>query len=253
MSQKLHLKKASRPCPKALIFLITFLIALLFAFLFILSAGKKLETIIIRYATSEATKIATTILNDVVRAEDLIPEESLYTITKDQDGYIQLLTFNTETSQKILADINERATKRLVALENGKSDDLELSNALKGTRLTYLKDGIVCDIPIGVLLGNSLLVNVSPSIPLRFSFIGSVTSNLKTKVTPYGINNALVEVVIEVTITEQITMPHRTERIPVTEEVSLMVEMIQGQVPSYYFDSLNRNSQELSLPFETET
>ena len=208
---------------------------------------------IVRYATSETQRIATTILNETVRSEDLLPEEDLFTITKDKEGYIQLITFNTKASHQVLTKINEKAMERLIALENGDTTDLKLSNALKGTRLTYLKDGVVCDIPLGVLIGNPLFVNVSASIPMRFSFIGTVTSNLKTKVTPYGINNALVEISAEVTITEQITMPHRTERIPVTEEVSLLIEMIQGQVPSYYYDSLNRYSQSLSLPIAEET
>ena len=49
---------------------------------------------IVRYATSETQRIATTILNETVRSEDLLPEEDLFTITKDKEGYIQLITFN---------------------------------------------------------------------------------------------------------------------------------------------------------------
>ena len=73
---------------------------------------------------------------------------------------------------------------------------------------------------------------------------------MKTKVTPYGINNALVEIAAEVTITEQITMPHTTKKIPLTSEVTLVIELIQGKVPSFYQGSIDKNSNSLSLPLD---
>ena len=85
---------------------------------------------------------------------------------------------------------------------------------------------------------------------MRFSFIGTVSSNLDTKVTSYGINNALVEINIDVTIMEQITLPHSTKKVPVTLSVNLVTELIQGDIPNYYLGSLNGKSASLSTPIE---
>lgn len=248
--QRVHLKKARKKRSKWICFLYTILFSLLFTFFLIAWAGKKLERIIIRYATIETNRIATTILNDVIREENFVPEEELYALTKDNDGNIELLNFNTKISNAILQKVNERAMKRLLALEEGDTKDIKLSNSLKGTTLTHLKSGVICEIPLGVLNGNSLLVNSSAVVPIRFSFVGTVTSNLSTKVTPYGINNALIEIGVEVTITEQITMPHTTKSIPVTSTIPLVTQLVQGRVPSFYQDGLTKNSQSLSLPLE---
>ena len=133
--------------------------------------------------------------------------------------------------------------KRLSAIEKGDTTDLELSDSLKGTRLTFLDDGVVCDIPIGSLFHNGLIVNLTTSIPIRFSFIGTVSSNIVTDVKEYGFNNALIEVGIEITIKEKITMPHSTKSVPITTKVNLTTQIIQGNVPNYYNGSFKVSSQ----------
>ncbi len=253
-SGRIHLKKPRKHSPRSrrqtcFLFFVYSLLASFLATLLLLSfAGRKLQDIIIRYASTETNRIATAILNDTIRNENLLSSDTLYTITKDKDGNIQLIDFNTKVTNDILKVINERATKRLLALERGDTKDLDLSNGLKGTKLSYLKDGVVCEIPLGVLLGNSLVVNVSSPVPIRFSFVGTVTSNMKTKVTSYGLNNALVEIMVEVTIMERVTLPHSTENITVTSMVPLAVELVQGRVPSFYQEGLSKNSSSLSLP-----
>lgn len=250
MSQRMNLKKRKKPISKWKCFLLSVLIAFLMAFFLVLSTGRKLEKIIVNYATIETKRIATTILNQVIHEELEMPSNSLYTITKDSDGNIQLIDFNTQLTNEILSSLNEKATSHLLALEAGDTTALQLSNGLEGTNLTFLDNGVVCEIPLGVLLKNALLVNLSAVVPIRFSFIGTVTSHLNTKVTSYGINNALVEITVEVTITEQITMPHTAQSVTITSEIPLSVELIQGKVPSFYQGSLDRNSNSLSLPLE---
>ena len=149
----------------------------------------------------------------------------------------------TKATNKLLKEINEKAMKRLTAIEKGNTKDLELSDSLKGTRLTFLDDGVVCDIPIGSLFHNGLIVNLTTSIPIRFSFIGTVSSNIVTNVKEYGFNNALVEVGIEVTIKEKITMPHSTKSVPITTKVNLTTQLIQGSIPNYYNGAFTTSSQ----------
>ena len=174
--------------------------------------------------------------------EDLI-EDDLFEISRDNDGNIELINFDTKATNKLLKEINEKAMKRLTAIEKGNTKDLELSDSLKGTRLTFLDDGVVCDIPIGSLFHNGLIVNLTTSIPIRFSFIGTVSSNIVTNVKEYGFNNALVEVGIEVTIKEKITMPHSTKSVPITTKVNLTTQLIQGSIPNYYNGAFTTSSQ----------
>ena len=212
--------------------------------------GRKLEPIVINYSTVEAERIASVILNDTVNLDSDIFNTDFFTITKDSEGNIQLIDFNSRATNEILNSVNQQALEKLSTLEKGESKDLVLSDSLLGTRFTYLKNGIVCDIPLGSLLNNSLLVNLSPSIPIRFSFIGTVNSNLTTNVKEYGFNSALIEIGIEVTIKLRITMPHSTKDIPVTTSIILATQIVQGSVPLYYNGGFTSNSHDLTT--ETE-
>lgn len=229
---------------KKVYFFISILILSFFTALYLTSlAGKGLEPIIINYATVETERIANVILNDVVNINEDYFSEELFEISRDNDGNIELINFDTKVTNSLLKEINDKAMKRLTALEKGDTSDLELSDSLKGTRLTFLDDGVVCDIPIGSLFHNGLIVNLTTSIPIRFSFVGTVLSNIVTDVKEYGFNNALIEVGIEITIKEKITMPHSTESIPITTKVNLTTQLIQGSVPNYYNGSFTTSSQ----------
>ncbi len=217
---------------------LSFFLALYLTFII----GKKLEKVIINYATAETERIANVILNDVVELDDNNFDSNLFEISRNNEGNIELINFDTKTTNNLLKEINKKALKRLSDIEKGKGEDLELSDSLEGTRLTYLKDGIVCDIPLGVLYPNALIVNLTTSIPIRFSFIGTVSSNLVTNVKEYGFNSALIEVSIEVTIKEKITMPHSTGSIPITTTINLATQIIQGSVPEYYNGSFTTTS-----------
>ncbi len=229
---------------KKIYIFISLLILSFFTALYLTSlAGKGLEQVIVKYATSETERIANVILNDVVNIDDDYFNEDLFEISRDNDGNIELINFDTKVTNRLLKDINDKAMKRLSAIEKGDTADIELSDSLKGTRLTFLDDGVVCDIPIGSLFHNGLIVNLTTSIPIRFSFIGTVSSNIVTDVKEYGFNNALIEVGIEVTIKEKITMPHSTESIPITTKVNLTTQLIQGSVPNYYNGAFSASSQ----------
>lgn len=213
-------------------------------------AGKGLEQVIINYATVETERIANVILNDVTIIDEDFLDEDLFEISRDNEGNIELINFDTKTTNKLLKEINDNAMKRLSAIEKGNTKDLELSDSLKGTRLTFLDDGVVCDIPIGSLFHNGLIVNLTASIPIRFSFVGTVSSNIVTDVKEYGFNNALIEVGIEVTIKEKITMPHSTKSIPIKAKVNLTTQIIQGNIPDYYNGSFTTTSPTFATTIE---
>ena len=213
-------------------------------------AGKGLEQVIINYATVETERIANVILNDVTFIDEDFLDEDLFEISRDNEGNIELINFDTKTTNKLLKEINDNAMKRLSAIEKGNTKDLELSDSLKGTRLTFLDDGVVCDIPIGSLFHNGLIVNLTASIPIRFSFVGTVSSNIVTDVKEYGFNNALIEVGIEVTIKEKITMPHSTKSIPIKAKVNLTTQIIQGNIPNYYNGSFTTTSPTFATTIE---
>ena len=103
---------------------------------------------------------------------------------------------------------------------------------------------------MGVVFSNVLFSNSGPIIPIKFNFIGQVLTNLNTKVETYGINSVYIEVKLHIEITELITMPLKTEEVKIETDVPLTIKVIQGSIPNYYQQQLQKDSSIFTLPIE---
>lgn len=231
---------------KLLIWVLILVVITTFFLLKIVS--KKMNPIILRYATIEAKRFTTALINSAVD-KNIINEidNNLFTITKNKEGEIQLIDFNGKEVNRLLNLISEKIEKNLLKMEEGNVEDLNVSKALKGYNFEKLKKGIVCEIPAGVLLGNSLFSNLGPTIPIKLSFLGQVIVHLKTKVKSYGINNAYLELYAHIEVTERITMPMTTEEQKVKIDIPLTMKILQGKVPNYFQSGLSQNSSLLTF------
>ena len=68
-----------------------------------------------------------------------------------------------------------------------------------------------------------------------------VEQAINTKVTNYGINNALLEVSVNIKLTLKVILPISTKEVNVETNVPIAIKMIQGNVPNYYSNGLNSN------------
>jgi len=85
---------------------------------------------------------------------------------------------------------------------------------------------------------NALLSNVGPKIPVRVSLSGEMESNIKTEIEEYGINNSVLKIIINVSVSEQIILPLLSKKITVDNDVPIAIKMIQGQIPDYYINNI---------------
>lgn len=236
---------------KLTIFLWILFLVFVSSFFLLQLISRKINPIILRYATVEANRFTKALINSAI-GEDVVNEigDNLFTISKNSDGEIQTVDFNAKEVNRLLNLVSEKIEKKLLKMEEGKVDDLNVSNALKGYNFDKLKKGIVCEIPVGILFGNSLFSNLGPVIPIKLSFLGQVTTHLNTKVESYGINNAYLELYIHIEVVERIIMPMMTEEQNVKLDVPLTMKIIQGKVPTYYQGGLEKKSSLLTLPIE---
>ena len=89
-----------------------------------------------------------------------------------------------------------------------------------------------------------------PSIPIKMVFIGQVESSLNTKIREYGINYLVVEINVNVVVEEQIIMPAMSKRETLNLEAPLTLKIIQGEIPNYYFGSIEKKSNVNSIKLE---
>jgi len=91
--------------------------------------------------------------------------------------------------------------------------------------------------PLGVLFGHPVLNMLGPSVQIDVQMTGNVVTDIVTRTTPYGINNSLIEVLIQTELSVMVIIPFQQEEVKVTTYTPLVIKVIQGEVPQYYYNS----------------
>ncbi len=244
--RKILLKIKKRNFILIIIIFLLFGIVLVFKFI-----NSKVTPVFLALAKSETEKMATLIINDAVgkKVSDGLKTDNLFVINKDNKGKITSIDFNSVTVNKLLTTITTSVELNLKYLEEGRIDLLNLPDSIL---VSYdekdLKKGIIYKIPSGAIFNNTVLSNIGPKIPVKLNLVGSITSNISTKTTNYGINNALIEVYVDLSVTLEVILPYTKKNTTVKTSIPVALKMIQGSVPSYYSNS--NNSPSISVPIE---
>lgn len=232
--KKIKLKKRKHSKLNFFLFvIILMIISIIFLFTYI---NKKITPVFLEYAEFQASKIATYVISKAIDEEvsKNLDIEDLFISSKDSSGNIKSIDFNPITINKISNLIKSNIFEYLEDLENGNIEKIK-NTALFSSRIN---EGIVFEIPSGIIFNNVLLANIGPKVPVKLSLTGDILTNIHTKVTDYGINNAVVEVVINVEVYEQVILPFTTKRVTINIDIPIAVKLIQGEIPSYYFNNL---------------
>lgn len=89
--------------------------------------------------------------------------------------------------------------------------------------------------PLGVIFQNPLLNHMGPRVPIKVEMVGAVVSDVVTKTTAFGINNSLIEVLIKTQLKVVVMIPFYEEEITLVTHTPLVIKMVQGEVPHFYF------------------
>lgn len=252
IKKRIHLKKKCK-FKKINFFIITIILVIIGVFISINKISKHITPLILETAELEIGKFSTIVINKAIAQvlEDKINTDDLFDTVINNNGEIQTIDFNPIIVNQVLNVATTVVQNNLKLLEEGNLDNIGIYDMdLPEDRLRDLEEGIITKIPIGVVTNNTLLSNLGPKIPIRLHYFGDVTSNITTKITQYGINNALVEIGVDLEITAQILLPFITDKMTLKCNIPLAIKMIQGNVPSYYGSGLVKDSSLYSIPLE---
>lgn len=223
-----------------------------FIFLMFRLLNKKVSPILLEYAEQETEKLATLIINSAITKQVVegLTMDNLFILTTDEKGEIISIDFNSVIVNKVLTTTTSSVEMNLKYLEQGKTELLDLPDNILVNYENYdLKNGIIYEIPIGIVFQNSFLSNLGPKIPVRINLIGSIVSSVETKVTNYGINNALIEVYIKLKLGIKVILPFTSDKMTVETLVPVALKLVRGNVPEYYANGY-LSSPLLSIPVE---
>lgn len=214
--------------------------------------GDKIYPILIEYAKVETRKIVTIIINKAVSKQlsNNLDLEGLFSTTTTSNEQIVAVDYDPVIVNKILNITTNLIQLNLKAIEDGNIDILEISDIDSNINKSNLEKGIIYEIPIGIISNNPILSNLGPKIPVKINLIGAVEGNINTKITNYGINSALVEISVNITVTQKVILPFMSDEITIENQIPIAVKIMQGNVPNYYSNGIDSNSGLFSIPIQ---
>lgn len=234
------------------IFIATLIMCVIITIIVLKIISIRVSPILMNYAELETKKLSSIVINRAVNKQlaNGMNIDEMFNIIKNDNGEIATIDFNPVIVNKVLNTTTNVVLINLKAIEEGNIDFIELPDILISNDKDKLKNGIIYEIPLGTITNSGFLSNLGPKIPIKLNIIGSVESNVKTNIKEYGINNALVEIYIRISVTEQINVPFISKRVTVTSDIPVALKVIQGSVPKYYGGTLSKQSNIFSIPIE---
>lgn len=219
-------------------------LVIILSFIFIKYYSNKAYPVLKSYAEAETKKLTILIINKAITKKLYnIDVEDLIKVTYNKDGEIVLIDFDTKKTSQILSTITSLVELNLRAVEEGKIDMLELpENSLSNYNMELLSKQIICEIPFGLTTGSNLLANIGPKIPVKMSLLGDVSTSFSTKVEEYGINNALLKLLINITVNTKVILPISTEELTIEASIPIGMKVVQGKIPNYYLNGFTKES-----------
>lgn len=197
--------------------LITFLISL-FLFIIIFSLySKKLNPKLNDYIDF---LVKDEIYKKVIKSNNFITNEEvndiLY-IDKNDSNEIVYLDYNMDKTYKLLNKYIESLKK-----DNSKSK--------------------ILTVPLFIASDNIIISSLGPKIKFKYEIIDNVKGKIKTKVTDFGVNNALVEMYFELEIGYLVVIPMNKKESVLKIEILISSKIINGKVPTFYGKNIFKES-----------
>lgn len=150
----------------------------------------------------------------------IINSKDLYRVTKNDKNEITMIDYDSYLVNLFLKDISNNIS---IALDEEEKD-------------------IAFYVPMGTIFKNPLLNSKGPKLPVRIEMLGSVNTNIETKVKDYGINNSLIEMYIHVVVKEKVMLPVISSDIKIENNFPISYKIIAGKVPNYYGNGISKSS-----------
>lgn len=197
--------------------LITFLISL-FLFIIIFSLySKKLNPKLNDYIDF---LVKDEIYKKVIKSNNFITNEEINNILyidKNNSNEIVYLDYDIDKTYKLL---------------NKYIDSLKKDNS-KSKILT---------VPFFIASDNIIISSLGPKIKFKYEIIDNVKGKIKTKVTDFGVNNALVEMYFELEIGYLVVIPMNKKESVLKTEILISSKIINGKVPTFYGKNIFKES-----------
>lgn len=120
--------------------------------------------------------------------------------------------------------LNELLKNTTTAINSRLTNELAFSDSKRNLAYRF-------EVPLGLAYNNAYLVHFGPSIPVLYELIGDFRTSLSTVVDSFGINNAMVKLLISITFQTQVVLPFVGDKTEFSYEIPVAINIIKGEVP----------------------
>ena len=210
---------------KRIIFVVTLLI-IINTYFFVTYFSSKLGEVMLVAAEKELEEITTMIIVRNIARENLpkVAVEDIIIVNKNSDDEITDIDFKLDVAYDMFFDLKTKV-------------DNEVFNIKKGiipTNASVINDNLIIKVPFYAFTDNPLLMNLGPKLHIKVNMVETSRGSITTELSAYGINTVLIEVYLNLVITESIILPTGRETIELEFNILLASKVIQGKVPSLY-------------------
>lgn len=211
------MKTKKKPIIKKILFTIVIILVLSFNFLSFI--GNKI--------TPKVTSLAKVSLNHHIKniasnfKEYTYNNKDILIPTYNNKNEVTSLTYD----MKVVYEIAGAFTSNIKSSLKEKNNNIPFITETNNNKILFM-------IPIGALSNQALFTSMGPKIPVQIYFVDNVFTEIKTKVTDYGINNALIEIYLSINLTYEIVSPFVREQVTLNYNLPIDQKIITGVVPN---------------------
>ncbi|MBR3161897.1 MAG: sporulation protein YunB [Bacilli bacterium] len=219
------------------IILYIIVIAIIISILIIKFFSSRIKPNFNRYIVSEVERIVILIINDSVNNElENVDVDNFFVVNNDSNS--NSFNLNNKDLNEVQRRINKSIDNNIRLISSGKIREVDkYFNSMSDIDYETIKGGIVYYIISGNVSGNIFMNNLGPKIPIKFSMYGGTISNIVSDVKEYGINNAMIEIRINIKVNMIVNMPYISKKVVVKTSAPVATKIIQGSIPNYYLGS----------------
>ena len=191
------------------------LLAVILVFAAFLAGSLAFRTLVTELAVSSAQDAVILTVNSIVKELMLdggFDTSGLVALERSTDGSVSAVTTNVAAVNTLAAQVLERAVAQTA------------------------DEKITVGIPLGNLLGSTLLSGKGPKIPVQLVMLSSSVAGFRSELTAAGINQTRHQILLELNVAVSLLMPWRTVGTNVDTEILVSETVIVGKVPESYWN-----------------
>lgn len=174
----------------------------------------KIRPLIVNMASAAVKNAVTMAINEAVKdkmGSGDFDYMSLISLEKDDTGQITALVANMLHINTLQAEITNSIIERI---REEKTSELS--------------------IPIGNIIGGSLLSGRGPEINIRILSVSSANSKFINSFATSGINQTRHQIILEATVSVSVLVPSAITTVPISTQLLIAESVIVGRVPDSY-------------------